>query len=146
MSTLTECVPRWPASVPEPIMPACLDGWEPYCGICAYCGAELTNTGYGCRKRRGQPRGETCVARWTKNHQWGDARVAALIRDGHQCVRCAAVGGLEVNHILPRVGNEDTLSCLHHLDNLETLCHLHHVEVTNDQRDVRRAARTGVAE
>ncbi len=132
---------------PEPIMYACLGGWEPYCGICAACGAELLNTGYGCRKRPDQSREDTCVARWSRNHQWGVAREAALKRDGYQCVRddCDVgswkfQGLLEVNHILPRNGDSATLSCLHHLDNLETLCHDHHLGVTREQRVCRRQA------
>ena len=126
---------------PGPIMYACLEGWEPYCGICAACGADLVDTGYGCRKQPEQPREETCVQRWRENHQWGYARPAALKRDGHQCVRDGCdVGGwklqgllVEVHHVLPRRGDTATLSCLHHLDNLETLCHPHHVEVTRER-------------
>jgi hypothetical protein len=46
---------------------------------------------------------------------------------------------VEVNHIVPRVGEGYWSGCHHHLDLLETLCHHCHVAVTADQRRLRAA-------
>ena len=52
-----------------------------------------------------------------------------------ECQKCAEQLGnpLEVNHIIPRIGNKDPYSCLHHTDNLEVLCHFHHRRATEEQ-------------
>ena len=54
------------------------------------------------------------------------------------CNRCAEAMGrpLEVNHIIPRIGNKDPYSCLHHTDNLEVLCHFHHRMATEAQLEM----------
>lgn len=84
---------------------------------------------------------DECVKGWIRNHQWGKAREAAILRDGG-CVRCGSTVRLEVNHIVPRVGRGYGPSdCAHHLDGLETLCHDCHVQVTNAQRLARRGVK-----
>lgn len=52
-----------------------------------------------------------------------------------ECQKCADELGkpLEVNHIVPRIGNTDPYSCLHHVDNLEVLCRWHHNRATEEQ-------------
>lgn len=58
--------------------------------------------------------------------------------------RCAKCGGLteapEVNHIIPVVGGNRSVSCLNHEENLEVLCHSCHVPTTKAQAEARRAA------
>ena len=133
--------------------------WKPYSGKCGYCGKDLINTGYACRKEKGQPLEEQHLHLYNINHYWGEARSAVLRRDDYKCVKCGdaeqyrcpecdgmlrdkwcrdchlSVGGpLEVDHIIPRDGDKDDNSCLHHLENLRTLCHTCHVDVTAEQR------------
>lgn len=49
--------------------------------------------------------------------QWRGLRAQALLRDGRACVRCGAVTGLAVHHVVAKhAGGTDTLA------NLTTLC------------------------
>jgi len=79
------------------------------------------------------------------NHDWNSARKAAKKRDGYKCVKCGKgkEAKLEVNHKTPLVGSGYGFSCNHHLDGLETLCHSCHVEVTNEQRRLRKVVPCG---
>jgi 5-methylcytosine-specific restriction endonuclease McrA len=84
-----------------------------------------------------------------QNHEWGQAREAALKRDGYRCRHCSWAPNrgrrtrfleLEVNHIRPlaEVGVKHAMAgCHHHLDNLETLCHDCHAKVTAAQARAR---------
>ena len=98
-----------------------------------------------------------CQNHVIKNHVWGEARSAALKRDGYKCVVCSATksrlrsylgklygpdhpkawkeGPLEVNHIQPVNGRRRSVDCQNHQDNLETLCHDCHVSITKQQRE-----------
>jgi hypothetical protein len=86
---------------------------------------------------------ETCeVWPYRENHVWPVARAAALLRDGGLCVRCGGTGSrIEVNHITPRWGDRDQVSCIHHLDGLETLCRECHTVATREQYRSRTMAR-----
>jgi hypothetical protein len=62
------------------------------------------------------------------SHRWIRNREAALIRDGHRCVKCGATGSgsmLHVHHVVPW---EPDQTDPHALDNLATLCARHHRE------------------
>src|ERR1035437_5471102 len=87
-----------------------------------------------------------CSETYYANHYWQGARAAAILRDKHRCVRCGASGTwkmwheylwlkqpLEVNHIIPIMGNHKHNGCHHHLEGLETLCHDCHLDETNRQ-------------
>ena len=107
-------------------------------GTCGACGKPLEGRAlWFCRSPRGEAffnqGGNSCRARYMANHGWGEARRAAIKRDGG-CVRCGSSDRLEVNHIVPRNGQGYAIGCWNHLDNLETLCHAHHLEVTKMQR------------
>jgi len=126
------------------------DAWQPGCGFCATCGTRITGrpdapTGAQRRPRWFcKTRGTACRNEWRRNHQWPEARRAALKRD-RRCLRCPAwksppPAELEVNHIVPRNGGGYGTGCHNHLDNLESLCRQHHQEATNEQRAARDAA------
>lgn len=67
------------------------------------------------------------------------------VRDRHGFAELVSVyeyrEHLEVNHIVPRVGQGYGFGCHNHLDNLETLCHPCHVAETTRQGAERRLAR-----
>lgn len=60
--------------------------------------------------------------------RWAAARLAALRRDGYQCVKCQKIGRLEVDHVQPlhRGGAE------YDLENLQALCRECHFQKTAD--------------
>jgi hypothetical protein len=103
-------------------------------GRCPRCGTTLAG-----RQRRWCS--VKCQNEWRAQHDWGSARNAAKRRDGHRCTRpgCGVTTRLEVNHIEPRAGRGYGWGCHNHASNLETLCKAHHQEVTNQQRDGRKA-------
>lgn len=103
-------------------------------GVCDACGKTLTG-----RQKRWCSR-ECSFTGW-KEHDWNSARRAARVRDGHKCVTCGSRQALEVNHIVPRVGEGYGWGCWNHPENLETLCHDCHVKVTKAQAEARRLAR-----
>lgn len=80
----------------------------------------------------------------SRNHErikndprWKKARVAALDRDGHACVRCDASEELEVDHI----EDLDTSPELaFELDNLQTLCRPCHIEKGKEKHVLIRKA------
>ena len=108
-------------------------------GLCRRCGKALP-------KYKRKWCSEECALLYYRNHNWSVARRAALTRDGHQCVRlsCGSVLNLEVNHIIPRLGQGYLPGCHNHLDNLETLCHDCHLAVTARQRAERVGAKTDI--
>lgn len=55
--------------------------WPPAPGTCVWCGDELVG-----RQRRWCA--GACELTFTRNHQWGSARQAAVKRDGGACVKC----------------------------------------------------------
>lgn len=86
-----------------------------------------------------------CDRLFSQDHFWGPAGNQARRRARHTCERegCGERSGLEVNHIVPLVGQYRATTCLNHQDNLEVLCRPHHVEVTNRQRRERSLAPIG---
>ncbi len=143
------------------LMPGCpLLPFDTVAGRCAACGESLIG-------RQTRWCSKDCRLIYERNHYWGAARQAAIVRDGRRCVRCGwgseelyaylTRGGqfvlwsrahllryrpdnwLEVNHIIPRLGAGYGTGCWHHLENLQTLCHQDHVRVTNRQRINREA-------
>lgn len=103
-------------------------------------------------KRRRRWCSNECSKVYPNNHVWGYARVAAFNRDGSRCCVCGFASRhtgpdphmrwnnwLEVNHIIPRDGARYGSGCHHHLSDLETLCHLCHVEVTKQQRAMKKS-------
>ena len=105
-------------------------------GRCDRCGTDLPD---GRRRWCSQ----NCYDRDFEQHHWGSARKLALIRDGWKCVQCGQPGPnhrVEVNHIVPRVGQGYLVGCWNHVDGLETLCHTHHAEVTKAQIAARKAS------
>jgi hypothetical protein len=121
-------------------------------GVCAACGTRIERLQRWCS--------DDCARFYERNHYWPNARVAALQRDGHRCIKCdwhkelfdqladgqyfmwsrtaltqnSDDNWLEVNHITPRLGQGYGMGCHNHLSNLETLCHRCHVKVTRRQR------------
>lgn len=69
-------------------------------------------------------------ARVVGSKRWKVLRIQALRRDGWACVRCGAVGRLEIDHILP-VRTHPELA--YALDNLQTLCPKCHASKTWDE-------------
>lgn len=141
-----------------PLMPGCeLLPFDTVAGQCRACGADLT-------KAQRSWCGAPCKLMYESNHYWNAARHAAVKRD-LGCVRCgwtadhsleeittcgqyvmwtrsmlttnAPDNWLEVNHIVPRLGEGYPTGCIHHLAALETLCHKCHVKVTRHQRLAR---------
>ena len=118
-------------------------------GTCGACGKALEGRNlWFCKTPPGEQYGESCRARYARNHFWQEARNAAVRRDSSKCRRCGSPGTrhtLEVNHIEPRNGQGYGIGCHNHLDNLETLCHADHLVVTATQRGFtpggRQAAR-----
>lgn len=97
-------------------------------GTCGACGKPLEgrNTWF-CRSRPGEAfssdghEGESCRARYMRNHRWGEARAAAIRRDGSRCRRCGVAvidsnHELEVNHRVPRNGRGYGIGCWNHQD------------------------------
>jgi 5-methylcytosine-specific restriction endonuclease McrA len=66
-------------------------------------------------------------AKVINDKRWPALRLAAKRRDGFKCVKCGAVGRLEVDHIKP-VRDAPELSFT--LENLQTLCPRHHAAKT----------------
>lgn len=54
-------------------------------GVCNRCGAPL----FG---RRTEWCSDKCQREFRQQHDWNAARAAALVRDGHRCVRCGGDG------------------------------------------------------
>lgn len=54
-------------------------------GVCNRCGTSL-------KGRQTQWCSDECQEELRRNHDWGVARRAALVRDGHRCVRCSGTG------------------------------------------------------
>lgn len=105
-----------------------LSSWEGDEGRCRWCNVELTG-------RRKAWCSDAHAELFNINHVWNFTRWAALRRDGRRCVRCGwAVGGLEVNHIVPVLGKHIVIGCHHHLAGVVTLCRTHHLEETARQR------------
>jgi hypothetical protein len=108
-------------------------------GYCAVCTTELTGRQIRyCSKR--------CRKWWRDNHQWTEARRAAL-RRGRRCVRPGCPSSnrdpVEVNHILPLAitagsPSHGATGCFNHQYNLETLCVPDHREVTEQARQRER--------
>jgi len=77
-----------------------------------------------------------------RDKRWPALRLAAKRRDGFQCVKCGAVGRLEVDHIIAvREAPERSFD----LENLQTLCPSCHsaktkLEVGFGEVDPKRAA------
>lgn len=112
----------------------------PFAGVagrCDLCGREL----------KGKQRvwcGKRCANAYRAQHHWTLARAAAKRRDGYRCRHCGTgrenpTANLEVNHVVPRLGQGYGWGCWHHLDNLESLCRACHRKVTNAQRAQRLA-------
>jgi 5-methylcytosine-specific restriction endonuclease McrA len=55
---------------------------------------------------------------WRSRHQWKNAKVEVLERDGHQCVWCENDENLHVHHIVPVFAGGEK----YELSNLQTLC------------------------
>lgn len=54
-------------------------------GVCNTCGTRLTG-------RKTQWCSDECQNVLRRNHDWGTARHAAVLRDGHKCVQCGGTG------------------------------------------------------
>jgi 5-methylcytosine-specific restriction endonuclease McrA len=111
-------------------------------GECDRCGKKLVGRQTRWCSDRTWGGGSKCARLFhevfERNHDWNDARKAALKRDRNRCVKCGSTDRLEVNHIVPREGRGYGRGCWHHLDGLETLCHDCHVETTRQQAQERR--------
>jgi 5-methylcytosine-specific restriction endonuclease McrA len=68
------------------------------------------------------------------------AGCGGLFRARQSRARRANTVSVQVNHIVPALGNHAALSCLHHQDNLEVLCTPCHLRVTAEQRLARRTS------
>ena len=102
---------------------------------CDWCGGALP-------ARRKRWCSDPCGAAFYANHRWPQAKLAAKERAGFRCERCGAapVDGLEVHHRIevPIAEGYDTLSCVHHQDNLEVLCHADHAGEHRFRHEVDR--------
>ena len=58
-------------------------------------------------------------AKVTRSKRWKGVRYLAKRRDGFKCVKCGAVGRIEVDHIKPV---RDAPELAYELSNLQTLC------------------------
>ena len=109
--------------------------WSGELDVCQVCSKPLTG------KRRVFC-SDKCRRWFASNHVWRFARRLARRKSKYVCSRVDCTvgreGGLEVNHIVPRLGEGYGVGCWHHQDNLELLCHAHHVEVTAIQRAERK--------
>lgn len=103
-----------------------LSRWTGAGGRCRWCDAELAG-------RRQRWCSDACAQAMIEQHWWGDARKAALARDGRRCVRCGRgeldltlpphARGVEVHHRDEHAhGRHSASSCCHHVDGLETVC------------------------
>jgi hypothetical protein len=111
---------------------------------CRQCDREFRRKAYmkDWSQERGPFCGFACYGRWQKEHmagsanpnyvsqsnaqgagQWERNRLAALERDGYQCVTCSSTHRLHVHHKHPWAPDQEDP---HALDNLETLCVLCH--------------------
>ncbi len=70
-------------------------------------------------------------AAYRRGPRWAALRQQALRRDGYACVKCGAVGRLEVDHILS-IATHPTLAYEPH--NLQTLCSSCHASKTVFER------------
>lgn len=106
-------------------------------GECSWCHGPLQG------KQR-QWCSKACSAEFVRNHSWSSARNWALKLSNNACIACGEKGGyrydtkwgrstLEVNHIVPVVGDRSSYSCNHHQANLEVLCFECHRRVTREQ-------------
>jgi 5-methylcytosine-specific restriction protein A len=59
----------------------------------------------------------------TSDKRWPALRLAAKRRDGFKCVKCNAVGRLEVDHVKPVRTHPDLAFDLGNLQSLCTTCH-----------------------
>lgn len=117
-----------------------LSAWTGEVGHCQWCNKALTQKG-----RRRAFCSSQCYRVFDKNHDWTLARRNARKRAGHKCVREGCTDDtdyIEVNHIIPLVGQGYGPSCFHHEGNLEAICKPHHQIETNRQRDERKLATT----
>jgi HNH endonuclease len=128
-------------------------------GACAWCGSALP-------PRRRTWCSDRCGDRFWANHWFSVGRRTVKRRDKYRCRQCGAAppkrpvktafktqasylramrtwraekktARLEVNHIVPCVGQHGVLSCAHHLNNLETLCPACHRALTSAQQRSR---------
>lgn len=127
--------PRQDVLEGDEIYRACpLSRWRGDPGACRWCNGMLpARSGRFCQPKHARAA--------HANHDWEQARDAALVRDQDRCrwKGCAAgptfEHALEVHHAAePALGRHSQPGCWHHLDGLVTLCHRHHVEITNQQR------------
>lgn len=103
-------------------------------GVCVRCGRVLHG-------RQTKWCGHACEDRHWEQHSWSLARVLALKRDGHACVKCGETQGLSVDHIIGVMGNGYGSGCIHHLSNLQTLCQPCHVAKTAADVELLRQLR-----
>lgn len=114
-----------------------LTSWRGDPGRCKQCNSDLPAL-------RKDWCGGDCLALYRQNHRYFLARRWCLKRFRAKCdcvrepgeqkhAKCAHCGDcevvvkareeqLEVNHIIPRLGDRTSFSCNHHPDNLELLC------------------------
>lgn len=64
--------------------------------------------------------------------RWSATRAAAILRDGHRCVKCGSTEKLEVDHIEP-LHTHPHLA--YEVSNTQTLCHRCHAAKTKAQRE-----------
>lgn len=94
---------------------------------CDRCGTTLTG-------RRTRWCSKKCRQWFVDNHRYSNARRAARRRAKWRCTLCGSSERIEVNHIVPCLGQHNLIGCHHHQTNLEVLCHDCHVERTRAQR------------
>lgn len=95
---------------------------------CDWCGGPLK----GKRTRWCR---DACSKSYYENHLYRMARKACRRRDKYRCIKCGSKDRLEVNHIIPCLGNHSKQGCWHHLSNLELLCHECHSIATKIQKE-----------
>lgn len=121
-------------------------------GECSWCHKPLIG-------RQRQWCGKSCSKEFLRNHFWKEARRWALKLANKRCSLCGAPeeirwdrkdgrSSLEINHIVPVLGDRVNFSCRHHQENLQVLCFKCHAGVTKQQHKdgIFRKKLTSIAE